>query len=189
MLSPGHDQICTVELNFKLQTKLLEWNSLKQSFDLLPNELSRIRDTPRHGRKEDLMILRKFPFLLRLTKLNGEIDASKTRLHLNIMMKTLTSLFDGSRLTLVRILDLLPNVASVADGWKCFVIFALWALILRDELISHWLGWFSLTNKHHPFDFKRTSRNSAYAMLTRCILIWDKNSKTKTLAKERRSLN
>ena len=28
-------------------------------------------------RKEDLMIVRRFPFLLRMTRLNGEIDGSK----------------------------------------------------------------------------------------------------------------
>ena len=82
MLSPGHNQICTVELNsvFKLQTKLLERNSLKQSFDLLPNELSRMREVKESRydikKKEDLMMRTKFPFLLRITSLNGENQTS-----------------------------------------------------------------------------------------------------------------
>jgi len=44
--------------------------------------------------KEDLMIRRKFPFLLIITRLNGEmeIDGSKTRLHINIVMKLSTNL-------------------------------------------------------------------------------------------------
>ena len=96
----------------------------------MEHELSRMRKVKESRcviqKKEDVMIRRKFEFLHRITRLNGEIKVKKNRLHLNITMKLSTNLFfDGSRLTSVRTVDRLLSVASDADRWKCFVMFAL----------------------------------------------------------------
>ena len=62
----------------------------------MKHELSRMREVKESlydiRMKEDLVIRRKFPFLLRITRLNGEIDSLKTKLRLNIMMKLSTNL-------------------------------------------------------------------------------------------------